>query len=270
MECTNEQIGTLISDYFSGHLSPAESEVVREHLAECQLCRESLQTMTILAPNGSAGQLSHPSKAVLAQYYHDRARMSPAISELITIHLATCNDCAAELNILDDMERELRGSVARQEQTGGRLHSLVGRYGRYLAYAAAACLLISVGYRVLVTEDRQGEQPQVYQLAQSTRAGGRVVEIHRERGQQASMLEVSFYHARDEYDYSATLIDGKGNQVGADVGQPSFPAPGRILIELRLADLSAGDYQLMITESRRDLTGQPSQTYYPFRLIDGN
>lgn len=270
MECTSEQIAALLSDYFSGHLSTAEMDMVRAHLATCQVCRESLQTMSLLAPRGIAGAKPHPAKSALAQFYHDRSSLSPEIAALMEKHVAGCRECAAELAILDDMERELRGSVSGAGQAEGWIPSLVHRYGRYVAYTAAACLLISVGFRVLMTEDRLQDNPQVYQLAQSTRAGGRIVEIQRESGQQTAILEVSFYHARDEYDYSATLIDGKGNHVGADVGQLSFPASGRILIELRLTDLSAGDYQLMITETRRDLTGQPSQTYYPFRLVNGN
>lgn len=270
VECTNEQIGSLLSDYFSGHLSSAESETVRAHLATCPLCRESLQTMTILSPDGLSGQRSHPAKFVLAQYYHDRGRLNPVISALIEKHLAECRDCAAELGILDDMERELRSSVGRSEHTGGGIHSLVSRYGRYVAYSAAACLLISVGYRVLVTEDREREQPQVYQLTESTRAGGPIVEIRRDRGQPSVVLEVPFYHARDENDYSATVIDGPGNQVGVTVDRLIFPASGRILVHVRLTESPPGEYQLVIIESRRDLTGQPSQSYFPFRLVNGN
>lgn len=270
MECTDEQIGILLSDYFSGHLGSAESEMVRGHLAACQRCRELLQTMRILAPDGLSGQRSHPSKVVLAQYYHDRTRLTAEISALMERHLAECRDCAAELAILDDMERELRSTVARSEPTVGVIHSLVSRYGRYVAYAAAACLLISVGFRVLVTEDREREQPQVYQLAESTRAGGQIVEIRRDRGPQGVVFEAPFYHARAENDYSATIIDGQGNRVDAKADRLSFPASGRIIAHVRLTDLPPGEYQLVITEMRRDRSGQPSQSYYPFRLVDGN
>lgn len=270
MECTDEQIGTHLSDYFSGHLSSAESEMVRGHIAACQLCRESLQTMAILVPHGMSGHGSHPSKVVLAQYYHDRTRLTAEISALMERHLAECRDCAAELAILNDMERELRSSVTRPEQTGAKVHSLVGRYGRYLAYAAAASLLISVGYRVFVTEDREHEQPRVYQLAESTRASGQTIEIRRDSGTQNVVLEAPFYHARAEYDYSAVIIDGKGKQVGAKADRLSFPASGRILVHVRLTELSPGEYQLVITESRRDLSSQPSQSHFPFRLINGN
>lgn len=266
MECTDEQIGILLSDYFSGHLGSAESEMVRGHLAACQLCRESLQTMTILSPNGLSGQRSHPSKVVLAQYYHDRTRLTAEVSALMERHLAECRDCAAELAILNDMERELRSSVARPEHTGAKAQSLVGRY---VAYAAAACLLIAVGYRVLVTEDSQREQSRVYQLAESTRAGGQMVEIRRDGGSQDVVLEAPFYHARAEYDYTATIIDVRGRQVGAKTDRLSFPASGRILAHVRLTDLPPGEYQLVITESRRDRSGQPSQSHYPFRLVNG-
>lgn len=270
VECTDEQIAILLTDYFSGHLGAVESERVRGHLATCQLCSESLQSMAILAPHGLSGKRSHPSKVVLAQYYHDRTSLAPEISELVEKHLVACRDCAAELAILDDLERELRGSVARPDQTGASIHSLVGRYGRYVAYAAVACLLISVGYRVLLTEDREREQPPQYQLAEATRTGGQIVEIRREGGQQSAILEAPFYHARNENVYSATIIDGQGKQISVKVDRLSFPASGRILVHVRLTELPPGEYQLVITESRRNLSGQPSQSHYPFRLVNGH
>lgn len=270
VECTDEKIGILISDYFSGHLNAAEAELVTGHLAVCQLCRESLQTMTMLAPDGSAGRLSHPSKSVLAQYHQGRQQLDPVMSTLLEQHLAKCRDCAAELTILDDMERELRASLTGREQDGGRIQSLVGRFGRYVAYAAAACLLLTVGYRVLVTEDRERDQSRVYQLSESTRSSGEIVEIRQDANAKSVVLEVTFYHARAENDYSATLTDAEGAPADAKVVRLSFPSPDQILVQAQISDLQPGEYQLVITESRRDRSAPPSQTFFPFRVVRGN
>lgn len=267
MECTNEQIAALLSDYFSGHLSTAETDTVRAHLATCQVCRESLQAMSLLAPNGIAGGRSHPSKNALAQFYRDRSGLTSEIAALLEKHVAGCRECAAELAILDDMERELRGSVSGVVHSERWIQTFVHRYGRYAAYAAAACLLISVGYRILTTEDRDGGRIQIYQLTESTRAGSRPVEIRREAGISNVVFDVQFYHLRAENDYSAALVDAHGQQVAAEVDRLDFPQVRRIHVHMRLIGVPVGEYQLVIRESKRGSTAQPSQTYYPFELL---
>jgi hypothetical protein len=226
--------------------------------------------MSLLAPNGVTGAKSHPAKGALAQFYRDRSNLTPEIAALMEKHVAGCRECAAELAILEEMERELRGSVSGTVHTQGRIQSLVHRYGRYVAYAAAACLLISVGYRVLTTEDRDGSQIQIYQLTESTRAGSRPVEIRHKLGESNVVFDVPFYHMRAENDYTAALLDSHGQEVAAAVVRLSFSQVGRIHVHMRLTDVPTGEYLLVIRESKRGSTSQPSQTYYPFQLLIGN
>lgn len=266
MECSNELIAALLSDYVSGHLASDEEDNVRAHIAECPVCRDSLRTIGLMTPQGNPALKSHPAKDVLSLYYHDRDQLAPLIAEMVHEHLSHCQECSAELAILDDMERELRGSVSGATTSQGQKSRLMSQYGRYVAYAAAACLLLMVGYRVMVTEDQSGSTSVTYRLSESVRSGSAVSEVRRTTATENLVFEVPFYHARDENDYSAHIADAQGQMQIANAERIEFPEKGMLSIRVPSAKLNDGDYQLIVRESKRGTAGEATQSYYPFRL----
>lgn len=267
VECSNEQIAALLSDYFSGHLGSTDEERVQTHIVTCTVCRDSLRIMTLMASQGNAGRHSHPSKDTLGLYYHDRARLTPVIAEMVREHLARCKECSAELAILNDLECELRDSVSDTAHEGGKIGQLVSRYGRYVAYAAAACLLLMVGYRVMTTEDQMSPTSVTYRLSESVRSESTLPVVGRTTGTEIIVFEIPYYHARSENNYSVAVTDAQGRATIANASRVDFPQPGLLLVHLPSAALRDGEYRLVLKETKKGTSGDSTQAYFPFRLI---
>lgn len=266
VECRNDEIASLLPDYFSGHLGNDNLRRVEAHLQECGVCRDSVKTMSLLAYSGDTGRASHPAKHVLALYYRNPSLLPDGIAERIAAHLAGCRDCAGEIAILEEMENELRRSVGGPVETESVIHRLTVRYGRWAAYAAAACLLAMVGFRVLVTEDTGGGSAPVYQLAEARRGDASPSAITRPAGAAALRFAVPFYHLRAENDYTVYITDAQGQTTQARAMKIDFPEPGRLLVRFDAEHIPDGDWQLVVKESRRGAAADSTVAYFPFRL----
>lgn len=94
MNC--EQAIELLPWLLNGTLQESERQEVREHLAGCDRCREALAETRFA---WSVYDQHLPSEALVALAYGDRLPdgLDPALAER---HLATCPQCAAELELV--------------------------------------------------------------------------------------------------------------------------------------------------------------------------
>ncbi len=267
MACANEQLSSLLSDYFSGHLPPADLAQVEAHLKSCPECRESVRMMTLMSPAIDHGQQSHPAKSLLMQYYRNPDTLQDDLGILIRDHLATCRDCSAELEWLNQTETELVESLKTGQDGRDRIVPLVARYGRYVAYAAAACLLVMVGSRVMQDDQIQPTPQVIYRLHEAVRGTGDATEVRRTDGAKTLRFELPYYHNSDEYGYSVYILDSTTRSRRASASRIQFPQGGRLYAECRSAELPDGDYQVVVEEIARIAARDTTVTFFPFRLI---
>ncbi|HEX2644542.1 MAG TPA: zf-HC2 domain-containing protein [Thermoanaerobaculia bacterium] len=119
MNC--EQAIELLPWLLNGTLQESERQAVREHLAGCDRCREALAETRFA---WSVYDQHLPSEALVALAYGDRLPdgLDPALAER---HLATCPQCAAELELvrtsrhLEEDERIAPMPFQRKDRAAG-------------------------------------------------------------------------------------------------------------------------------------------------------
>jgi hypothetical protein len=135
-----------------------------------------------------------------------------------------------------------------------------------VAYAAAACLLVYFGYRVMITEDQPGPNELVIQLAETSRSQGPTLQVSRTKMARTLVFVIRYYHAPNEYEYSAQIIDQDSRHVMASPVDIAFPEAGVLRATVPSRKLADGEYQLVLRESRRADPGAFTETFYPFQL----
>src|SRR5262245_10708568 len=100
MDC--QHVTEILPWLLNGSLDAAERQAARAHLSRCRQCRQELQETAFA---GAVYQQHAPEEA-LVDYAFDRP--SPDLDRaLIERHLAECEQCAAELEMIEESRRLL-------------------------------------------------------------------------------------------------------------------------------------------------------------------
>lgn len=153
---TPKQIG----DFSQGRLSAAELLTASDHLAECELCRSSLETATngdsaffaIHAETFAEETTAHLTPEQMADYV-DKHSSGEAL-QMVQDHLGNCEPCALAVADLRDFRNEIAPSLDREYQPGAvpvqqerpRVRSFWRSFlSPVPAFAAAALVLLLFG-----------------------------------------------------------------------------------------------------------------------------
>lgn len=125
MNCPDNDIFLLLSDYFTGHLSKEDVQRVEAHLQECRTCRRSLRTIVLIAGREKVGSRSseqgHFSPQLLGRYYADPGSLDPRLLQKLESHLAVCDLCSTDMAFLQDSDIDLRAVIRRQREGTGKV-----------------------------------------------------------------------------------------------------------------------------------------------------
>lgn len=158
---TCDQAIELLPWYLNGTLEPGELAEVRRHLTACESCRaalaETAQAGALFSQENTAQHIPAPDLVALAWGEHPSG-IDPAAAEE---HLASCAECAAELELVRMSRRlEEEGNVAVFPAARPRTAPSQSYRGwRAAAIAASLAGLVAAGgWFQTATQPRQPEQ----------------------------------------------------------------------------------------------------------------
>jgi anti-sigma factor RsiW len=113
-----EKIRNLVPEYVRGTLSDAETQIVEDHLQECTRCSEDVTDLrwihSTLRINTQDYIFAHVSPEEMVGYVDEKEVLSVNVVVEIEKHIAVCRRCAREIEILQGINKNIRGQEIRE------------------------------------------------------------------------------------------------------------------------------------------------------------
>ncbi len=277
MDCNN-RVSEQLNDYFSGHLTRGQEAEIENHLALCPACKETLETMRVIAADPTNDRVSgHLSTSLIASYYENPSTLPDADKDRIRTHLKQCDQCAYDYQYLRDMEEELTRSVKAEMESEGLFARLWNAIPVVVTKPAFAYFLLALtiypaakfvsDYVRTPQVSEISEQYQSYELTPANRSAGKATMVTRPESKATVRLTIPQYHSLDNFHYSYRIqtVDLAGSFQAEFLS--TFENAGSIDLLANLRNLPDGDYVLTIEEIDREDPSDTSLTHYSIQLI---
>jgi predicted anti-sigma-YlaC factor YlaD len=231
MTGTCDRIRELLSDLLDGNLTGEDRSVVDRHLAACDGCRETLETLTMIAasvpplaeldpPEHLAHDLaSSPCRRWLGLLFQavDREIAEPNLERLLS-HLESCESCTRawnDLTLIHQVQEALEpppGFVQRVLEARSRVFRrpiLSRRAVTAAAYAMAVLVSLTIGNPVSIARSPvvQMVTTEVNEVAEQS------------RGELKVMMWRAWKWADQKIDAVRALVGGGGGNASSDDSQ---------------------------------------------------
>lgn len=279
MACEDSRIAEMLNDLVSGHLTPEQAELVKEHLRFCQDCLEQLRTMSILTGKSPAKFFISPSHLpdeLLEQYYQNKSALSTEKIHFVEDHLKICSDCSANLDFLVALEADLKSSVSEERAGANVLEQFLEKLRSFLWRPAIAyllllvCLYPALQWLVLpsnesTTPSSQAQLP-AFDLKDQTRAGGGVTLIKHHRDEVLLALNIPYHHLYGERWYGFLVTDPDATRSFDVKPACDFSQKGVVRLLIDSSPLTDGNYVLTVLEVDRTTPRDTTRQTFQFEI----
>lgn len=275
-ECSDATIAHQLTDYYSGHLTYDQSQRVRNHLNDCESCRESLRAMELIgggpALHSEKEAGGHLSAEQISAYYLEDSSLSANERSQINAHLTRCDQCAYDFAYLKDFETDIRASIKhapRRISLLQRALSFVIPVVRHPALAYFLLLLtIYPTYQFLRSGDPgSGEPgaPATWQIiAETNRSAGSAGTIARTEQSDLVRVEIRQFNNPDLFHYTARITaEADSTRTIPVYARAEGGEKVRLVIDVR--NLPDGFYRVWISESEKS---SPNNTVHHGYLME--
>jgi hypothetical protein len=275
VNCTDENLGALLADYYSGQLPPEAWLAVELHVAKCDACRKSLVVM--MALGGGTAHASYRSGHVSPEQLvsHFRADQGEHSREHDTIrrHLDACELCRREYQFLIDLDAELEAAALADPARASRRFAWRAFAARPVVAWAMVALFAYPALSWLVERVRPAAEQSyaqilgpVHRLYESRRGTDKRVEIARAADQLYLRLAVPMYALPDEMDYRFEFMRTKDKPPAQPQVIANFDTQGQIDLLVDASVLADGEYILSVLETERGTGAERAAKSYAFTL----
>lgn len=253
----------LLPEYVNDELSDALRQSVEEHLETCRACQQTLRMLRMISqstPIENDWPDDHVSSELLSRYALQPESISPAERGAVDEHLQGCEACRAELQFVQDVNRDISLDVAagpqRRPATSFRNRLRTVFSHPVIAYAILLIALIPAILWV-VQRDRIVSTSAItsytgpVELRTMTRSPANIPTVQVPPDTPVVLFDIPLTRMNAGFDYSFAVID---MQTEAPVEAPVIPIYDSTGTTGLLADcsrLTAGIYYLRVTETDR-------------------
>jgi hypothetical protein len=277
MRCNDKEAAGKLADYFSGHLSSAERDRVKNHLSRCPECRVSLKIMSLLAGRSRNPNLNnsegHLTPEQLTIYYENRESLEKEVLERIESHLKACPRCSYDLNFLVSTEKELEDSVVPITSPEPAFVRFLGKLLMLIRKPAFAYLLLLLTLypaAMWLFRRDQGLSPDTaaylpnreYMLVEQRRSVGDIPILYRSVHGSLIAVAVPYHHFQKEFSYRISFSDGNDSSPLELETITDFSQADVIRVIIQTQPIPDGMYLLVISEiDRKDISDTLRSTY---------
>lgn len=272
MACSDPRFQALIADAALERLSPGEKFQLRNHLQQCESCLEILLAGAALAGKDSEALLNeysqHISETELTDYYLGALTRAPERQSEIARHLETCAECREELELLEDIERQIN-VVAQREPRLDAVRATPRKNWRrvlwnpVLAYALLLAVAVPAGWLLLKSQSRLTdaglEIPRAIELRETTRSSGSVQTVYRSGPDHYLHLRFPVPHRVQTHDYRIAAAVAESLQYWLN-----FADSGTIDALIDLGPVPDGRLTLVVQEI--DTQDRADTLFIPFTI----
>ncbi len=263
MKCVDREIARLLPWYVNRTLSRQEMQKVKDHLTGCAECRQKSKEMERLAIDmqkyGAELMTEHIASEQLVIYAEARSALNDSDRRRIEMHLASCEGCREELDILRQVDDFLVSKESRRRRTPHLIMDLFHRAhaARLLAYAAIILLLYPAWlglYRLpqRIKEMQKPVSPAAnFELQRFDSRAAETPENKIKLSQDKDFFSLSFTApilTSDAVRHDAEITDAHGRVVWLEKNIKSVDGYGLFLLFCRSKFFRTGSYTLKLYE----------------------
>ncbi|MFH1374195.1 MAG: zf-HC2 domain-containing protein [bacterium] len=281
MSCSNKNIRDLIFDFLDGSLDDRTAPEVTRHLKECQDCRsladEYRQTIDGARGFFAVSAREHAGNESLVTYIDDPQLLSQNKREEIELHLDLCPACRKKADMLqtvaDSSARSEPSSISQRLWNWWEGLMVPLKVRPVMAFAAAAVIVLLMAPlsvvmwshftdRSSMTFVQTADVVWLHELRRSDQVKP-VVPLRENR----FVVGLSFMAFFDEENYQLRLQATSDEVLHQRRVFPQDFAPGgRLLIEVEVPGLAAGEYRLVVIANSPATGEEYVHTVFPFIL----
>ena len=233
----------LLPWYANGTLGEDESRAFREHLRQCEACREEMdaieQIRSELEQHGEALLEEHPTSERLVATVSGELKGPEAAT--VRRHIALCDACAREA-------RWVTGDAVAGEEAPAPAGSSRGSRWRWALPAAAAALLFSIVVPLFWPERAATRVMGAGYIIATERAAGDDNRVHAIAGQDHLLLVFEVDLAPSDFPVMLSLVDAGGDEVVSigPVQRELWFGEAYLFLECATRDCTPGTYTALV------------------------
>lgn len=276
MECTDKSVELLLPDLAAGKLGEPDKQRVDTHVTECASCRKLLTIIVLLSsrresvsesPEPEGDSAGHLMARQIASIYSVPDTLTESEQTEIRKHLASCPDCAAELDFLTSMELDLRNaepSASAGPAEGANPTTHRSRRMPARVFAIAAIVLVTAT-TIWVWQSEKSDQVSsgITVLRELSRGAAETPIVIRQSGKPFVRVDAPVPHNNKLFTYQVSIRFVDGSILNAPV-TTDFATPLLIHMIVDSRTLADGDYDLAMREIDQKTN---TEVTYHFPLI---
>lgn len=283
--CTNRNIQILLPWYVKKTLSKKETRQVTEHLEECLECSRRVRKLEWLSVNiqeyREKWRSNHVSSDLLVIYAESKHEIKGIERKKIEDHLSACESCKKELNILQNINRELQSDfrtpfLERIDQELYKILKKIVLRPQLVGVIVILLLLYPAWHGLFKTEKdfRNIQQPQmiqaIYELdpfdQRTEETGKNVIQLP------SDITMFSLYYtipilSRETIRYDVSIENEDGQIIWNEQDIKSIDSYGRMMLNCYSLYFSKGSYQLIVEEVNILDKKVEGEFIFPFEIM---